>query len=318
MPFLSICIPAYKKTHYLERLLISIAAQTFTDFEVIVTDDSPDDSVKHLCEQYSSSFALRYFKNEAVMGSPENWNEAIRKAEGQWIKMMHDDDWFASRIALEIFCDAIRSHPSKAFFFCSYYNVPENGQTRPVVLKLHKQFFLSNPIHLLSENVIGPPSVSIYKNVRGGTFDKGLKWLVDIDFYIRYLQKQKSFYINQCLINIGISSEQVTRSAFGVARVEIPEHFHVLNKLGRHCLKNIVIYDTFWRLMRNLNIKKEEAIKEAGYSGVIPDEIKMQLKFQSKVSNKLLHQGLFSKMLMAACYIYTNVTGLLYRRGPIT
>ena len=47
VPFISICIPAYKNTTYVGRLLDSISEQTFTDYEVVVTDDSPDDSVKN-------------------------------------------------------------------------------------------------------------------------------------------------------------------------------------------------------------------------------------------------------------------------------
>jgi glycosyltransferase involved in cell wall biosynthesis len=42
----SICIPAYKNTRFLKRLLESLLQQTYTHFEVILSDDSPDDTVK--------------------------------------------------------------------------------------------------------------------------------------------------------------------------------------------------------------------------------------------------------------------------------
>jgi len=45
---ISICIPAYKNVGFLERLLHSISIQSFADYEVVITDDSPDDSVKNL------------------------------------------------------------------------------------------------------------------------------------------------------------------------------------------------------------------------------------------------------------------------------
>ena len=38
----SICVPAYKNPVGVERLLESIKVQSFTDYEVVVTDDSPD------------------------------------------------------------------------------------------------------------------------------------------------------------------------------------------------------------------------------------------------------------------------------------
>jgi glycosyltransferase involved in cell wall biosynthesis len=60
---ISICIPAYKRVNYLRRLLDSIAIQTFRDFEVIITDDSDDLSVKELSYLYKDKFQLCYHKN---------------------------------------------------------------------------------------------------------------------------------------------------------------------------------------------------------------------------------------------------------------
>src|SRR4051812_42190862 len=94
-PFISICIPAYKRVAYLQQLLESIAAQTFKDFEVIVTDDSNDDSVRRLADGFSDKLKIKYFKNEVPLGSPGNWNAAVQHATGKWIKIMHDDDWFS-------------------------------------------------------------------------------------------------------------------------------------------------------------------------------------------------------------------------------
>ena len=44
----SICVPAYKNPVGVERLLESIKVQSFTDYEVVVTDDSPDGSVEEV------------------------------------------------------------------------------------------------------------------------------------------------------------------------------------------------------------------------------------------------------------------------------
>ena len=70
-PFISICIPAYKHIDYVERLLTSLLDQTFTDFEVIITDDSPDESVSNLVTDYSNRLNLHYFKNTKALGTPE-------------------------------------------------------------------------------------------------------------------------------------------------------------------------------------------------------------------------------------------------------
>src|SRR6478736_4865381 len=102
-PFISICIPSYQRVDYLKRLLDSISVQTFTDFEVIISDDSPDSSVQDLSFNYHDRFNTRYFKNQPALGTPANWNFGISNATGEWIKIMHDDDWFAASDSLQIF-----------------------------------------------------------------------------------------------------------------------------------------------------------------------------------------------------------------------
>src|SRR5205814_5816340 len=102
-PVIYICIPAYKRVRYLKRLLESIVIQTYRDFEVIITDDSDDDSVGKLVEEYTLKLPVVYHKNQKPFGTPANWNFAISKANGKWIKLMHDDDWFANEKALDIF-----------------------------------------------------------------------------------------------------------------------------------------------------------------------------------------------------------------------
>jgi glycosyltransferase involved in cell wall biosynthesis len=304
-PLISICIPAYKHVDYLERLLKSIAIQTYTDFEVVITDDSPDNSVQQLCESFKGAFELRYHKNITPLGSPENWNAGVRLAKGRWIKIMHDDDWFSSETALETFYNALTIHANKGFIFSGYRNVYPNQQIKDVRLPVHKKFYLDRPERLICENVIGPPSATIYKKDSLLEYDKQLKWLVDIDYYIRYLKREPYYYIDKCLINIGISAEQVTQSSFRVAEVEIPEHFHVIEKLGSAALRSIAVYDAFWRLMRNLNIRTLEQIVEAGYKKRIPPQVESIIAIQNKIPRALLQVGIISKLLMALSYSFT-------------
>src|SRR5688500_12792749 len=110
-PFISICIPAYKRVEFLKRLLDSIVIQEFRDMEVIVTDDSPGHEIEALCALYETLFTIRYFKNPISLGTPENWNESIRRANGQWIKLVHDDDWFSGPDSLACFHREIMKYP---------------------------------------------------------------------------------------------------------------------------------------------------------------------------------------------------------------
>ena len=125
-PLVSICIPAYKNKDFVLVLLNSVAEQTFTDFEVIVTDDSPSNEVEQICKDFEGKFLIKYFKNQPPKGSPANWNEGISKASGRWIKIMHDDDWFTNSKSLEVFVNSIPENDNIDFVFSGYRKY-ENG-----------------------------------------------------------------------------------------------------------------------------------------------------------------------------------------------
>lgn len=165
-PLISICIPAYKRTEFLKRLLDSIIIQTFKNFEVIVTDDSPGSEVHELCIAYKNKLPLVYFRNNQPLGTPENWNEAIRNAKGKWIKLMHDDDWFSTEKSLELFTAAIRTDPQASFLFSAYRKVHlgESRQEEIFVNSFRYKMLRKNPVTLLSKNIIGPPSVVLHRN----------------------------------------------------------------------------------------------------------------------------------------------------------
>ena len=302
--FISICIPAYSRVNYLKRLLDSILHQSYRHFEVVITDDSPDSAVYDLVHAHPLRDLVCYFKNDPLLGTPENWNESIRRAKGEWIKLMHDDDWFRDGESLEAFVQAIKKSNAN-FYFSAYDNVFPDGRRMQVkttagfIRRLNR-----NPGILLAANRIGPPSTVIFRNDPNIIFDKRFRWVVDLDFYMRYLKTHgPAAYIPKPLVCIGISETQVTQASFGNRAVEIPERFMLWEKMPAGAWRNLLIYDSWWRFIRNLKIKRLEEIKESGYPGLIPAFVNSMILRQNHIRNELLQSGPFSKAAMLAHYI---------------
>ena len=301
-PLISICIPAYKRINFLRRLLNSIAIQTFRNFEVIVSDDSKTNEVSDLIEEVKCKFHIIYQKNLVALGTPENWNKAISLASGSWIKLMHDDDWFVDENSLQAWANAAINRP-ETFIYAKYNNYFfSSGKTEV----MHSQLFLRylmhrNPFVLLSRNIIVPPSVIMHKNNKDLKYDCLIKWLVDIEFYIRRLKSEKFYYINKQLVNVGMGDEQVTAYCHANPHIEIPEFFYFLEKTGLIQLKNILVYDTWWRLFRNYNIRNNLGLS-AYYSGSCPEAINRIIEDIAKCPKVILKIGLFSKFIMAISF----------------
>jgi hypothetical protein len=199
----------------------------------------------------------------------------------------------------------IKNNSAASFVFSAYRNIylDEDKQQDVFAGSFRHRLLRKNPATLLSRNIIGPPSVVLHRNDGKFFYDKNLKWLVDIDFYIRYLQFDKAVYLRRALINVGMSSEQVTKEVFRVRNVEIPEYFHLLDKIGAGQLKNVLVYDAWWRLIRNLGIRNEKDIQDSGYTGVVPPVIKNMIHWQNKIPLPVLRVGFFSKIYMCLCFI---------------
>ncbi len=303
-PLISICIPAYQRRENLKRLLDSIEIQTFRLFEVIITDDSPGTELREMVESHPLSPKIHYYKNHRTLGTPENWNEGFRKSGGEWIKIMHDDDWFSGPDSLYFFAKAIEKGTG-GFYFSAYTNAYQDGLSNKIRLGFRQLKSVKQlPETLFASNKIGPPSVIIFKKDNDLTFDNRMKWLVDIDFYIRYFKKHgPPQYIPKYLVQIGISESQVTRSSFGKPDIEIPERFMLGEKLSDRSIHYITVFDAWWRFLRNLSIKDIAQIKNSGYNGKIPDFIPSIIKFQNKIPPSILKTGLFSKTFMIISYL---------------
>ncbi|NDV93867.1 glycosyltransferase [Dysgonomonas sp. 521] len=227
----SICIPAYKHIDFLRRCLDSVLEQEFTDYEIIITDDSPDNSLQEFIDRYSDS-RIKYFRNGKALGSPLNWNEGIKKAAGEYIKILHHDDWFTSPKSLGKFVKLLDENPQADIAFSASCDIDSNNKQK---VHIAGNAFLENVAKeaesIYLGNRFGAPSVCIFRN-KGYSFDTNLIWLVDIDFYIRLIAAgNNTFGITQeILVNIGVSEFQITQQCLTESKVRISEKIYLYNK----------------------------------------------------------------------------------------
>jgi FkbM family methyltransferase len=233
-PAVSICVPAYEQPEFLERCLESIFSQDFQDFEVIVTDDSASDDVQKVVEKWSPNGRIIYQKNMIRLGSPANWNAAMALARSDLIKFLHHDDWFATNNSLSRFVEAMNTSPDVKFAFSAANACEDDGSRIFLHQPTQSQFehFVHDPLSLQFANFIGAPSATIFRKLTDFEFDPRLRWVVDIDAYLRIMgSSPRCAYIPDPLISIASNgAHQVTRdfAADRIARVE--EHFYLYAK----------------------------------------------------------------------------------------
>jgi glycosyltransferase involved in cell wall biosynthesis len=313
-PFISICIPTYKRADLLKKLLDSIQTQTFRNFETIICDNSPDDSVKELVSSYPDMLPISYEKNTPAVSATENCNKTMRRAKAQWVKVMHDDDWFATTTALQQFADAAL-HSGKDFIFCASTQIAlDTNKTEDHSLSDERKKMLNDTVFsLFYLNVIGHPSVVMHRKDLALEYDAAFNWVLDVDYYIRYINAHNGFhYISEKLVNIGKTPGQESNKYYKNKLVEIPEYFTMLAKYRSDlALTNQYVFHLVWNMLKRYHIKNTGDINALGYHGPMPDKIEVIIKYQKNIPAVILKQTPWSKVLMKRCY--KKITQGLYK-----
>jgi glycosyltransferase involved in cell wall biosynthesis len=261
--------------------------QSFDDYEIIVTDDSPDDSVENLIKEFLPCAKLKYQKNMLRKGSPENWNQAIMLSSGEYIKILHHDDWFSGEDSLLEFVRMLDVNPHINFAFCSSLAYGENQQFKflhePSTNQINS--LRNNPNYLYPDNFIGSPSATIFRSKAKKLFDPKLKWVVDIDFYINILNDCSEFvYYPKPLVCITSgAASQVTNLCSGNKDVELFEWVYLYKKLRKKRIPDYRHIRFLWNLLKNYKVKSAREITDLGIEPPVPGLIRAMI-----ISGKLV------------------------------
>jgi len=75
--------------------LDSILAQTFTDFELIISDNASTDQTEEICREYAlRDKRIRYYRNDKNLGIARNFNRAFELSQGQYFQWTSHDDLY--------------------------------------------------------------------------------------------------------------------------------------------------------------------------------------------------------------------------------
>ena len=133
VPRLSIGLPVYNGEPFLTEALDALLAQTFQDFELVISDNASTDSTEAICREYARRDPrIRYVRQAVNIGSAANHSAVITMSRGEFFKWASDDDLYAPELlercikVLDDNPDVVLAHAWDAF-------IDETGATIEVV-----------------------------------------------------------------------------------------------------------------------------------------------------------------------------------------
>ena len=92
-PKISVGMPVYNGETYLELAIKATLDQTFTDFELIISDNASTDRTEEICRDYATKDSrILYLRNSENIGAAKNYNQLFHKSSGQYFRWFNADD----------------------------------------------------------------------------------------------------------------------------------------------------------------------------------------------------------------------------------
>lgn len=114
-------LPVYNGERYVAEALDSLLGQSFTDFELVISDNASTDTTAEICRRYAARDArVRYIRQPRNIGLNPNHNFLVREARGEYFKWAAHDDLYGPDLlarcvaALDEYPDVVLASVDKA------------------------------------------------------------------------------------------------------------------------------------------------------------------------------------------------------------
>jgi len=206
-PEVSICLTTYNRGNSLSKTIDSILKQSFSNFELIISDDNSSDNTELLCREYEKQDArVKYFRNPTNLKMPGNLNKAISMAKGKYIANLHDGDIYLPELVTKWYNTIIKD-PEILFVFNQYEALDEAGKTICIFDhrlgevndgKVVREYFYRT----LSSGPWGTVMARRSAYEKFGVFNSEYGFISDVEMWMRLSTKGKVGYISEPLIEL--------------------------------------------------------------------------------------------------------------------
>ena len=129
----SIITPTFNSERFIAETILSVQAQTYQDWEMIIVDDCSTDRTAEIVASFQEKDSrIKYFYNTTNKGSAFSRNLALQKAKGKWIAFLDSDDlWHPEKLEKQIeFMTKNNFH----FSYTNYCEIDENSKGTGILI----------------------------------------------------------------------------------------------------------------------------------------------------------------------------------------
>jgi len=293
----SVIVVVFNGVKTIDKAIQSVLKQTCKNVELVIIDGGSADGTVEILKKHKAE-NLKWI-SEPDEGIYDAMNKGIRIASGEWLYFLGaDDELFDNKILENIFIEF--SLEDVEFL---YGNVKRGGNKKPY----DGEFDYPK---LLKKN-ISHQAIFYHKSIfeKNDNYNLRYKTHADWDLNLRCFE-DKSInikYIDKIVAWFSAGGASVNYDIPFLRKSLMPRKMDFL-KADKKSLDNIKNYDEWWRFIRNAGFRNEQDFNDAGYKSNVLPVILSMVKWQNKLSEPLLRQGVFSKFCMLISYCLFQLT----------
>lgn len=236
----SIVMPSYNTSKYIEESIESVLNQSYTNWELIIVDDCSTDETDNVVQEYLTDTRIRYLKNERNSGAAVSRNYALREAKGKWIAFLDSDDlWHPEKLQKQIeFMLANNYH----FSYTNYEEIDEKSNPLGV--------FVTGPKKITKQgmyNYCWPGCLTVMYNAEivGLVQIEDIKKNNDYAMWLKVCRKTNCHLLNEQLAKYRKRSGSISRHGI---KTMIGWHYKLWHEAEKKC-SVVALWYTAWNLV---------------------------------------------------------------------
>lgn len=181
----SIITPSYNSSRFISDTIESVLAQSYTNWELLITDDCSTDKTVEIVEKYvTRDSRIKLFVLDQNSGAAAARNNSLARAQGKYIAFLDSDDlWLPQKLALQL--SYMQEHNCE-FSFSDYTLMNEDGVDLNKVIHAPKKI---NYHHYLRNTIIGCLTVIIDKEKVGDFYMPNIPTSQDMATWLSIMKK---------------------------------------------------------------------------------------------------------------------------------
>ena len=187
-PLVSIITPLYNSEKFIAETIVSVLAQTYTNWEMLIVNDCSKDNGASIVEEYvEKDKRIKLFNNEKNMGVSFTRNRAIDLSNGKYIAFLDSDDlWYKEKLKKQI---RMMEEKNISLSYTAYTKMNEDGSLRGKIEVPEKV----NYKKLLKGNIMGCLTVIARRDILKDSYFRQTKQ-EDYILWLELLKKVEFSY----------------------------------------------------------------------------------------------------------------------------